>query len=242
MKKVLLLFITISSIAFAQYNGNEFGISASWSYTTSSKLFYFPNAEDPFLRNQSVSLEDINSIAFELKYRVSEAIITGLNIGYVDHSGYIKPVTAIGESGIVSLDASDGFNVIPVELTLYYFLPFSSDRFKFYMGGGAGFYIGNHTRSLGTLEVENIKRENAYGIHVMVGMDYMIFDFLSVKGEMKFRDPEFEVVNNYKNNTITYRGKEYFVSGNKYDAAVNIDGVMFTMGVAYHFSLSALGF
>lgn len=242
MKKVLFFIFLSLSFASAQYNGNEFGISASYSYTTSSKLFYFPKAEDPFLRNQSVSLEDISSISFELKYRVSEAIIAGLNVGYMDHSGYIKPVTVIGDAGVVNLEANDGFTMIPVELSIYYFLPFSSDNFKFYMGGGAGFYLGNHTRSLGSLEVENVQRENAYGIHVLVGMDYMIYDFLSVKGEMKFRDPEFEVVNSYKDNTINYRGKEYFVSGNKYDAGVNIDGIMFTIGVAYHFSFSGFGF
>jgi len=240
MKKVIILVVSLSFSVFGQYNGSKFGISASYSYTTSSRLYYFPNAEDPFLRSQSVPFEDIYSYSVELRYRISEAIIAGLNLDYIDQSGYIKPVTALGENGIETLNASDGFMMIPVELSLYYYLPFSAEKFKFYMGGGAGYYIGNHTRKLGSLEVNNVERKTAYGIHVLVGMDYMVLNFLSIRGEMKFRDPEFEVTNEYARNEITYRGREYTISGKEYDAKVNVDGIIFTIGAVYHFSFPGM--
>jgi len=57
---------------------------------------------------------------------------------------------------------------------------------------------------------------------------------------MKFRDPEFEVTNEYADNKITYRGRDYTISGKQYDAKVNVDGIIFTIGAVYHFSFPGM--
>ena len=46
---------------------------------------------------------------------------------------------------------TDGYELYPVELSIYYFLPFSTEDFKFYMGGGMGIYPGKRTREFGNI-------------------------------------------------------------------------------------------
>ena len=57
------------------------------------------------------------------------------------------------------------------------------------MGGGLGFYSGKRTREFGNINFVNVKSEIGYGIQVSVGMDYMIFDNFSVRGEIDLEIP-----------------------------------------------------
>jgi hypothetical protein len=143
------------------------------------------------------------------------------------HSNFI-----LGENRI---DINEGYNLIPVELNLYYILPFSTERFKFFMGGGGGFYFGNHIREFGDVEFVNESEKIGYGINVSVGMDYIVNELISVRGQMRFRDPEIILKSKYSNSTVNYRGNSYLISDNIFTTKVNIDGVTFTIGLTIGF-------
>jgi len=135
----------------------------------------------------------------------------------------------------VRITVEDGFKLIPVELSLYYMLPFSTELFKFLIGGGAGYYLGEQVRKFADVEVKNISRKTAYGIHVIISMDYFVFENVSLRTEMKFRDPQFIVKSEYTKNETIYNGREINLPQSSFDSKINLDGVTFILGAAFHF-------
>ncbi len=233
IKTSIILIILFAPNLFGQYANHEWGIAVNYSYTTTSKLYLFPNAIDPFLRDQHKTLDDIISYSTEVRYRVSNRMALGLNFEYLE--GTSKNSIALGgPSGSILATADEGFSLVPVEFSVYYLLPFSTDVLKFHMGGGGGVYIGSHIRKIKDAQFENVSREMAYGIHVSTGMDYMIKDFLSVRGEMRFRDPQFEVESKYNKTDVLIADNLYALPQSTQDSKINVDGLTFTIGVVFH--------
>lgn len=228
----ILLFITVST-AFGQYAGHDLGISVSYSYTTTSKLFPFPNSIDPILRESHKNFEDIASYSVEIRYRLTTPLVLGLSVEYLEKTSKGNVVLG-GPSGSIIAEADEGFSVVPVELSAYYILPFSTDEFKFHMGGGLGVYFGNHIRNIQDAGFENVNRDMAYGIHVIVGMDYLIEDFISIRGEMKFRDPQFEVESKYDKSDVRIVDNLYVLPSSSFESKINVDGITFMIGAVFH--------
>lgn len=230
--KIFFFFSLFSLQLFAQANGNDFGVSLNINYTTTSRIYLQPDSPDPIVRNTSRSLDGINSYSFDFRYQVSESVIFGIG------SEFIKKTfdNSINLGGVRAM-MNDGYRVIPVELSIYYHLPFSTEHFKFFMGGGFGFYIGEQVRNLGDVSISNETKKIGYGIHVAVGMDYVVSNFLSLRGQMRFRDPEFEMKSIYSSNIVNYDGRAYLLPSQTFSSKVNIDGITFTVGVVINFRL-----
>ncbi|MBU1095011.1 MAG: outer membrane beta-barrel protein [Bacteroidetes bacterium] len=236
VKKLLLFFIIILAIcnpAMAQYADHDVSVSISYNYITSSKLYFFPNSTDPILRENHDELNGINSYSAEVKYRINQPFVIGISFEYLEKT-HKTNLTLAGPSGSTNVRMEEGYSVIPIEITGYYVLPFSTEKFKFYMGLGGGFYFGNHIRKIDAVELKNVSRPLAYGIHVNVGMNYMIDDYISVQTEMRFRDPQFEVESKYNNVIVELNDKFYGLPENNLPAKVNINGLMFSLGISIH--------
>jgi outer membrane protein W len=219
---------------FPQFNEHDFGISASLVYTTSAEIFLNPNSSDPVIRNQSYTLEDIFNPSLDLRYRLNDYFILGLNIEYINKSAEAPNLTAFIGSQLVVFDVEDGFRVIPVELTAHYFFPFSTDNFKFTMGGGIGYYRGEFTRKFNEVDLSVVERKIALGIHVSASMDYMLLNNVSFRFEMKFRDPQYEVKSEYTKTEIIYEGETITLPADAFETKVNLDGLTFVLGIVYH--------
>lgn len=231
MKKLFLLLFILGSVSPAQYNENRFSIGINGLYTTSASIYLDPYSTDPVLRNEAFIIEDILSQSVDFRYRFSDEIIFGLNAGYMSAKDRGPNLTAGSKIIIVN----DGFRMIPVELSIFYLLPFSTENLKFLMGGGGGFYWGEHIREFGDAKVSTIDRENAFGIHVSVAMDYLIEEFLYFRGELKFRDPQINVTNKYANKTVNYGGGEITLADDTFTSRINVDGVTFLLGLVFQF-------
>ena len=97
-----------------------------------------------------------------------------------------------------------------------------------------GLYFGEYLRTLGDVHVTSSLAKTAYGIQVLTGMEYLIRDFVSVRGELRFRDPVLEFHNSYSNNIIHYNGQTYRINGSDFDTKININGVTFSLGIVYN--------
>ena len=138
-------------------------------------------------------------------------------------------------SQVLRVDAEDGFLLIPVEVTGYYYLPFSTESFKFVMGGGLGYYYGKFTRKFAGSETVVQKRKFSTGIHVSASMDYMILQNVSARFELKFRDPEFKTISKYSITEVNYNGNTVFLSDEDFETKVNVNGITFILGLVYQF-------
>ncbi len=223
--KILFLISLLSIITSAQSNGKDFGISFNFNYTTTSKLYLQPDSPDLILRGVHQTLDDIYSYSIEVRYQISESIILGLGTESIKKTFD----NSINLGGIRAL-MKDGYKTVPIEFSAYYLIPFSTERFKFYMGGGFGLYIGQQIRELGDVSISNESKKIGYGIQVSVGMDYLVNQFLSLRGQMRFRDPEFEMESKYSDTTVNYNGRIYILPAEKFTSKVNINGITFAIG------------
>ncbi len=229
----LLFFIPLT--AFGQYNGNRFSLGVNIVYTTSAKIYLSPNSSDEILRNNSFPLTDIINPSFELRYRLFDEVILGLGTEYMDHTQLGRNLTVFSGNNTETIELKDGFALIPIELSIHYLMPFSTEKFKFLMGGGGGYYIGWHIRKFGNIEVSNIERKTAFGIQVSIGMEYLLIKNVSIRSEMKFRDPQFTVKSKYNKQQTEFFGRTITLAQESFDSKINIDGVTFIAGISYQF-------
>lgn len=229
------LFLLFSAVIYPQYYDKDFSVSVNGVYTTSASVYLTPFSSDPFLRNNAFPLEDIFNPAIEFRYKVSEALMLGFGTEYMKSLKAGPNLTVFGGNSTINIVVDDGFILIPLEFTLFYILPFSTEDFKFAMGGGVGYYLGEHVRQFGQVKVSNVERKTAYGIHVLISGDYMITDFLSARGEMKFRDPQFTVTSKYNKREVEHNGVLITLPQQSFDSKINVDGVTFILGIAFHF-------
>lgn len=228
---ILFFILLFCKENLSQYNGSDFNFSLNYNYTTTSKLYLQPNSADPVLSTEFESLDGIYNLSFEFRYRLFEQMIIGIGTEFIRKS-YTHRNFILEGNGI---DINEGYNLIPVELNLYYLLPFSTERFKFFMGGGGGVYFGSQIREFGDVEFVNDGGKIGYGINVSVGMDYIVNELISVRGQMRFRDPELIMKSKYSNSTVNYKGNSYLLSDNVFTTKVNIDGLTFTIGLTVSF-------
>jgi hypothetical protein len=234
MKKLFILIILIFVESQAQYNGQNLSLSINGVYTTSARIYKDPFASDPVIRMESFPVEHILNPSVEIRYSISSYLLIGLGSEYMSVSEPDSPISVFMQGAVRTLYVEDGFRFIPLELTVYYILPFSTERFKFLIGGGGGYYFGSHQRKFGNAEVSAVDRKFAYGIHVNLSMDYMLRNNLSIRSEMKFRDPQFTVKSAYNSRDIILEGQNLRLLQDTFDSKINIDGVTFILGIAYH--------
>jgi outer membrane protein W len=233
--KRIILFVLISIPVWGQSNGKEWSISINSVYTTSAKIYLNPNSSDNIIRYGYFPLQGIVSPQVEFMYQIDEDILLSLSLEYMKSTSSGFNLTAISGNNTVSVLVEDGFLMIPIEFSGYYILPFSSEKFKFLMGGGVGYYIGSQIRKFGDEDVSNVSRPSAYGIHVMLTMDYMIKENIAIRGEMKFRDPQFNVTTKYNKLDVNYNGGVIHLNNQTFDSKINVDGISFILGITFHF-------
>ncbi|WP_337865106.1 hypothetical protein [Ignavibacterium sp.] len=233
--KIFIIVALLSISVLPQYQNKQFSISAGYLYLTSAELFLNPNSSDIFLRNQSFELKDIFSPAFEIRYKLSDEIVLGLNAEYNKKSQKGNFLTVLAGSQIIQLESEDGFIFIPVELSVYHIMPFSTETFKFNMGGGVGFYHAIHSRKFGDTEISNVETKPAIGIQVGAGMEYLLTEYFGVRLQMKFRAPEIKVRSKYNNTTVNYNGNTITILQDTFDSKISVNGSVFMLGISYSF-------
>ena len=228
---IVLLPILISTGSFAQFGTGKIGIAVNAVYTTSAEIFLNPNSSNSEVRNKSFTLENIWNPGLDVRYRFSNEFILGLNIEYVRKTANAPNLTAFIGSQVFVFEVEDGLSVIPIELTAHYHFPFSTEDFKFMMGGGLGYYIGEFVRKFQDVDLEITQRKFALGLHVSASMDYIIIENLSARFEMKFRNPQYTVTSKYSKTEVMYQGNAIQLPENAFDTKVDIDGLTFILGL-----------
>lgn len=229
LNTVFFFLFTITSLA--QFGENNLGIAVNAVYTTSADIFLNPNASNLDVRNKSYTLENIWNPSLDIRYRLSDEFIIGLNVEYVNKTNEAPNLTAFIYNQVVVLEVEDGFKVIPIELTIHYFFPFSTEDFKFLMGGGLGYYRGEFVRKFNDVELEVVQRKIALGIHVSASMDYMFYKNLSARFEMKFRNPQYNVKSKYTKNEVTYQGNTIQLPDDAFETKIDVEGLTFVLGL-----------
>jgi len=231
----LLLFIVLSTDLFGAERTTKYSVALKGTYTSSSKLYPTPEATREDLQSLSIEYNDLIGFGLEVRRQLgSESIEVGVGVEFLTTS---KSGWGTGPSGTpaVQLPIEDGYRFLPIELTGYAVLPFSSETVKFYIGGGGGLYYGDRVYRVVNRTAQTVESHSAFGIHVLTGVDYFIDRFLSFRGEMKFRDPQFDITSMFTDPQVEYNGRTYRLSQQPFTSRVNLDGLVLTLGIVLNF-------
>jgi outer membrane protein W len=233
IKYTFIILLLSAGVVCAQFGDKHFSIGINGVYTTNARDYPNPNSSNPIFRNHAFEISGIFNPALDFRYRITDDIILGIGTEYMKATSEGPNLTAFAGNSTVTIDVNDGFLLIPIEISGYYILPFSTEKFKFLMGGGVGYYYGKHIREFGNASVSTVNRDFAYGIHVSVSMDYLIRDDLTIHSEMKFRDPQFKVESAYNRQEVDYNNEKIVLAQRTFYSKEDVNGVTFILGISF---------
>lgn len=215
----------------------RFAVAVYGMYVSSSELQNNPRSTDPFEKNAMIELDGGFGYGAEVQY--NPGLFNTDIILYVS-SEYLK----IDQRDLV-LDFIDGANrytvgmreefyMVPVEAGIKWPLPVGTDNFGIYIGGGAGMYFGDRTRTVINLSSSTIKRIPGFSLNVLAGLEYFAARNLSANLELKFREAYFDVESKFGSNIITINGVQFQLT-NPFYSRLLVDGVRISAGFKYHF-------
>jgi hypothetical protein len=231
---VWLALLTVSAGAFpgvrAQDRPNSFSLFGT--FTTSSKLFHHPNDPDEQLRSEFLPFDDLFSAGVDFRRSFSDLRLQiGLSIEYLTTTNVFDL-----PAGTATLRVTDGFTVYPVELTGYFHIPVGSEKIKLFMGGGGGMYVGERVFEYNGVYARPTEHPLGFGIHIVSGMEYFLNPLVSVRGDIKFRDVQFQTTNRFSPGAVVADPSFAYVGGTSpFSSRISVDGMAMHVGVAYHF-------
>ena len=223
---ILIVFCTARSPA----GGRAYSLAFGGSFTTSSKLFYNPNASDQVLRGQFLGIDNIFGGGIEFRYELPELhSALGISAEYLTRSQDIEIPAAT-----FTLTATDGFWAIPVEGTGFFYIPLGGDAFHFYMGGGVGIYFGTRRYEFPGVPAETVDRTTGFGIHVLSGFEYDVDARFSVRSEVKFRNVQFDALNQFRQPWITVNNTVIALDTQPFASRIAIVGMAISIALVIH--------
>jgi hypothetical protein len=230
-----LFLIPLSNGLLGAERTTKYSIALKGTYTSTSKLYPTPDATQEDLQSLSIEYNDLFGFGVEVRRQLGgESIEVGVGIEFLKTT---KAGLGTGPAGTpsVQLPIVDGYRFVPLELTGYFIIPFSTETVKLFMGGGAGFYYGDRIYQVVNRTAQTVESRVAFGIHVLAGADYFIDRFLSLRGEMKFRDPQFDIASKFTNTQVEYNGHTYRLTQQPFTSRVNLDGLVLQVGIVLNF-------
>jgi hypothetical protein len=198
-------------------------------------LFPTPQADDEIARYRYNSLDNVFGYGFDIRHGFSNLkLIVGLSFEYLEKTGRFHTRFELDDETF-DVPTLDGYYMIPIEAAGYFIIPISSERVRWYIGGGAGIYLGRRTFEIADARSESVEQSVYPGIHVASGVEYYVHPRIGVRGEMKFRDPDIETRNRFAQESITFEGTTLELPHGDVPSRINVDGIAFTLALVYRF-------
>jgi hypothetical protein len=207
------------------------------TYVSSAELLDNIESNIPFIRDASVELYGGYGYGGEITYNPH---IHNLGITAYISSEYLK----VKDDGLamrlrddtlsVEIGFTEEYTLIPFEAGLKWSLPVSTERFKIYIGGGAGLYFGKRTRSFGLLSTSSVSTSPGFSLNILSGLEYYLSRNLSIDFQFKFREGGFDTKDEFPQNTINIDGHDYPID-NPVISRIIVDGVRLSAGIRYNF-------
>ena len=207
------------------------------TYVSAAELQNNIKSNISFLRDASIELKGGYGYGAEITFNPN---ISNFDVLFYLSSEYLKVkddelvLRFENDSATNTVRFTEEYNMIPLEAGLKWNLPVSTERFRIFIGGGAGIYFGNRTRSVGPYSTSPISRKAGLSMNVLAGLEYFIERNLSLDFEFKFREATFESQDRFDVDYITINGNIYSMDNPVYSRLL-IDGTRLSAGIKYHF-------
>ncbi len=227
---IIIVLLLVGITAKAQES--LYSVSLFGTFTTSSKLFHHPNDPDALLRASYLPIDGIFSAGVDVRRALEPlSLQVGLGIEYISKVSSDNVIAANGKT----VSVENGYTVVPIELSGYFQIPIGTKSLHFFMGGGGGIYLGKRIYRYAGADAPAVSTQPGYGIHILSGAEVGLSSRWSARGELKFRDVQFESVNQFNASSVSANGSVIPLDQQPADSRINIDGMTINVGIVYHF-------
>ena len=228
---ICLAVVGLSSVAAAQLPDWTVAVVGRGSFTTSSKVFFNPDASSEILRGEYAELNHVYGLGLELRWRPFDGgFFISLGSEYLSSTtGRTQVVRSM--FGYLRVPGEDGYRVVPVELGGNIYVPLGTNAVRLAVGGGIGGYVTQRILSVSGVKAEDVTTPVSFGIHVRTTFEYRVADRLYVTGELRFRDPEAVTTSRFVTQEGTYRGTTFQLPQNELRSRINVDGMNLSIGM-----------
>lgn len=234
MKKILVAtLVLVSSISL--FPQKALSLSVGTGYGTASKIIPYPRVTDFDLRETEISLGSSLFPRIEIGYAISAELTAALSLEYASKRSEFYGQTVDSYNGTIFIPVKDGYTFVPVELTLNYILPFSSESFQLFIGGGGGLYFISSKREVAGIKPGSGAAKTGYGIHIVSGFDYYFSDTFGMTFSMKFRDPEVEFKGEYGSSEGSFNGNKVTLGTTDFNQKLSLEGTVFILALKARF-------
>ncbi|HLP16063.1 MAG TPA: hypothetical protein VK470_07390 [Bacteroidota bacterium] len=222
-----------SAYALAAYADDSVMLLGKASFTTNTRIFY--NVDNPQIIADMANVSSNFGFGAEVRVRTFwERWYIGLAVEQIKGSQQTL-LTYSGPYNDVLVPRTDGYEIMPIELSGYYSVPISSNTIVFYLGGGIGYYKGKRNYSIGNADSRSDGVNSALGIQVSTGLRWMITPMLGIEGQLRFRDPQISATNVFDQSATTYGGVRVLLSRTPSHTTINLNGINYSAGLAIVF-------
>ncbi|HCA43603.1 MAG TPA: hypothetical protein DEP28_10170 [Bacteroidetes bacterium] len=240
MKKTLFLILSlVCSISYSQefspdFSEYDFAITPSISYISSASIQVNPYSDNPIERNSFADLSGGFGIGLSLKKKIfTKDLFVVVSSEYSRISDNNVTQFLFNGDEAVKVKLTETVWMIPIEVGVNYNLPKMTNNLNIYLGGGAGFYFGNRTRTINNVSTETFNQDIGFNLYILSGFEYFIGNKLSAGFEMKFRDAGFNVDSRFPFSSINVNGVSYALPRNYY-SRVFMDGLKVGVNLNYY--------
>lgn len=158
------LYAQNSKDEIIHYNGNsKFTLKVFASYVSSAELHNNIKSSISFIRDASIELNGGYGYGAEVTFNPGFSIF---DVVFYFSSEYLKVkddeliLRFENDSAANVVRFTEEYKLIPLEGGIKWYLPVSTDRFKIFIGGGAGLYLGSRNRFVGPLYTTNLNKKS----------------------------------------------------------------------------------
>lgn len=202
-------------------------VSLSAGLIEDSRIFVSPQSPDAVERQRTTNLGATTGYGGSYRYRLWPSVAVQLHGEFVHERS--------GAQDLAGTRIENGFDIWLMELSGMFSLPFSSERFEMYVGGGAGVYVGRRSYAVAGVASETASSLPAFGIHILVGAEYLVTSQLGLRADVVFRDPQMSVENRFRQSAVQANGVTYALDTEPFLSHVNLNGNVYSLGVSWHF-------
>jgi len=215
----------------AQDTSWEFSVGFNGTLTTSAKLFYLPADSSAIVRSRYETVKNVLGAALELRVRPpGSSFFFSLSGAYQRKTLEQRQLLGFTTPPSV-LPTEDGYWMIPIEATVNVDVPLGSDRFGLVMGAGAGIYFAERLLSVAGVPAVAEDVRPAFGIHIRTSAEYRLTDWITVTGELRFRNPQITTTNRFQEQSRTIGNVVIVFPQEEIPGRLDVDGMIVGLGI-----------
>jgi len=205
----------------------QHALSVSTGIIENAQIFVSPQSPDPVERQRTTNIGSAVAYGASYRYRLYPSVTLQLHGEFVHERSE--------KNDPVGTRIINGYDVWLTELSGMFTLPFSTERFSMYVGGGAGVYVGRRSYAVANISSETVSSIPAFGIHILVGAEYYILPKIGLRADVIFRDPQMSVENRFPQESVLSHGVRYSLDTEPFLSHVNLNGNVYSLGISWHF-------